>query len=84
MAGTLCYYCGSSWKIQEDHVIPGRLRTVPACRRCNQSKSDSTPAGWLDRLVSSTDSDVRYRWKAIQEWNYGRRNWFAKLVHARQ
>ncbi len=80
----VCHYCGSSWEIQNDHKYPGGNVIIPACRRCNQSKSDSSPAQWLDRISNSSDSDDRYRWRVIRDWNYGRSNWFAQLVHARE
>ncbi|MBL4708428.1 MAG: hypothetical protein JKY48_08335 [Flavobacteriales bacterium] len=36
-----CTYCGSSLKIQQDHIIAqikGGVTTTPACAKCNQSK----------------------------------------------
>ena len=48
-----CIYCGSNNSIQADHVIPiskggvhsiGNL--VPACSRCNQSKSNKFLSQW--------------------------------------
>jgi 5-methylcytosine-specific restriction endonuclease McrA len=48
-----CIYCGSLYSIEADHVIPisrggthsiGNL--VPACQKCNRSKSDKYLAEW--------------------------------------
>lgn len=48
-----CYYCGSTERIQADHVIPisrgGRHsigNLVPACASCNLSKKDKTIMEW--------------------------------------
>lgn len=49
-----CFYCGSSFKVELDHVIPlsrggyhsiGNL--VSACRSCNASKNDRLITEWL-------------------------------------
>lgn len=49
-----CAYCGSSLNIEKDHFVPyakgGKLtkdNTVPACRVCNNNKSDTMPLDWL-------------------------------------
>lgn len=48
-----CIYCGSKNSIQADHVIPiskGGVHSVgnlvPACRKCNQSKSNKLLSQW--------------------------------------
>ena len=86
-ARNVCFYCGSTWEIQTDHVVPqcynGRGE-VPACRRCNQSKHGQTPAEWLDRISTSNRAKDQYRWRKIREWNRGRKNRFARLVHNRE
>jgi 5-methylcytosine-specific restriction endonuclease McrA len=58
--GGCCAYCGAPWK-QFDHVVPvsrgGRHSVgniVPACVRCNTSKSDAFITEW--RLARSTPS----------------------------
>jgi len=86
-SGTWCFYCGSSFEIQTDHKVPKIFNgygKIPACRRCNQSKGTNTPAQWLDRISKSRRSQDKYRWEAIRDWNYGKKNWFAKLVHSRE
>ena len=87
MAKMKCYYCGSTWEIQTDHKVPRAYNgygAIPACRRCNQSKHANTPAEWLDRISQSKRSQDRKRWRRIREWNRGRSNWFAKIVHNRE
>jgi 5-methylcytosine-specific restriction endonuclease McrA len=58
-----CFYCGSSNKIEADHVIPtsrggchsiGNL--VPACKKCNIAKNDRTIMEWRLNKIS-----FRYR-----------------------
>lgn len=48
-----CFYCGTSGRIEADHVIPisrgGRHsmgNLVPACKTCNSSKSDKLITEW--------------------------------------
>ncbi|MBB0993791.1 hypothetical protein G6010_05335 [Dietzia sp. SLG510A3-3B2-2] len=48
-----CYYCGSSFPTEVDHLIPFSRggadsldNFVPACRRCNRDKSTYTPEEW--------------------------------------
>ena len=52
-----CHYCGSKKQIELDHVIPinrngthGIGNLVPACRKCNRSKSESFIMEWRIRL----------------------------------
>jgi len=74
-----CVYCGSSWKIEEEHVqakCRGGVSTEPACRKCNRSKGKKTLRGWLI-WIQKNDS---YRWKRIVSWNKGKRSQIARQV----
>ena len=74
-----CTYCGSSWHIQDDHVIAqskGGVRTVPACANCNTSKGDKPLMEWL-RWMKVND---RYRWDRILSYNYRKRHDIALKV----
>lgn len=84
--GKVCYYYGSSWEIQTDHIVPrghNGVGEAPACGRCNRSKHGQIPAEWSDQISQSSRPEDRFRWKVIREWNYGRRNSFAQMVHRR-
>lgn len=79
MGKVVCTYCGSSWNIQDDHVIAqskGGVTTVPACSRCNQSKSDKALGAWLEDLKKSDP----YRFKRITDHNKRKRSKIAKMV----
>lgn len=74
-----CTYCGSSWSIQQDHVrakSKGGVATVPACRRCNQSKGAKSQGEWFNWLKQN-DS---YRWGRIKNNNKRKRSNIAKKV----
>jgi len=74
-----CTYCGSTRNIQGEHVIAqskGGVRTVPACRICNQSKGDKQLMEWL-RWIKKNDT---YRWNNIKSYNRGKRSDIAKKV----
>ena len=76
---TLCTYCGSHMNIHNDHVIAkskGGVRTVPACAKCNQSKSDKQLMKWL----RDTKTDNPYRWNRIEKHNKGKKNDIASKV----
>lgn len=54
-----CVYCGSTEKIEIDHVVPlargGKHEPenlAPACRSCNRSKGASLLSEWLERTAS--------------------------------
>ena len=56
-----CFYCGTSDKITQDHVIPihrgGRHsigNLVAACQSCNSSKQDKTITEWKLHLQKTT------------------------------
>jgi 5-methylcytosine-specific restriction endonuclease McrA len=64
-----CAYCGAVGKMTVDHVLPlfrGGLddpaNAVPACGRCNSSKSDAPIEWWYRRQPFFTES----RWRKIQ------------------
>lgn len=83
MVKMVCSYCGSSWNIEDDHVIPssrGGVKTVPSCRACNRSRGDSTYADWLDRIKKEDP----YRWRRITKHQKGRRSSFAGMVSRRR
>lgn len=68
-----CTYCGSHMNIHQDHVraqSKGGVTTVPACAKCNQSKSDKALMTWLR---NTKDKDP-YRWNRIVTHNSGKRN----------
>lgn len=70
---TVCTYCGSHMNMHEDHVIAktkGGVRTVPACAKCNQSKSDKPLMQWLRGLKLRNP----YRWNRIENYNKGKKN----------
>lgn len=74
-----CTYCGSSRKIQRDHVKPqskGGVFTIPACAACNQSKGVKTVLSWL-RWLKKND---QYRWRRIFNFNQRKRNPIAVTV----
>ncbi len=75
----LCTYCGSTRKIQDDHIrakTKGGVCTTEACATCNQSKGDKPLMEWL-RWVKLNDA---YRWNRIENYNYGKRNVIANKV----
>lgn len=79
MAKQICTYCGSSWKIEEDHVQARSKRgvlTVGACKACNGSKGNKALMEWL-RWLKQNNS---YRFRRIVKHNKGRRNFIAKKV----
>jgi len=59
-----CWYCGTGVhrdKLTKDHQVPlsrggrkGQSNVVPACRRCNQDKSDSTVEEYRQRIIART------------------------------
>lgn len=62
-----CAYCWAATRLFRDHVTPifsgGRDRwqnVVPACRRCNSSKSDKSLEEWLAGKVDATAVLRRY------------------------
>lgn len=62
-----CAYCGAHVQLYRDHVIPimggGRdywKNVVPACRRCNSSKSDKALDGWLSTKENADAIRSRY------------------------
>lgn len=74
-----CTYCGSTWFIQDDHIIAqikGGKSTTPACAECNQGKGSKALMDWL-RWVKSNDS---YRWNRIVKHNFGKKNDIARKV----
>jgi len=76
---TLCTYCGSHMNIHDDHVIArskGGVRTVPACAKCNQSKSDKPLMEWFRYLKKNNP----YRWDRITSFNQGKRSDIALKV----
>lgn len=75
----VCTYCGSHMKIHNDHVVAkskGGVRTVPACAKCNQSKSDKQLMQWLRDIRKSNS----YRWDRIIAYNKGKRSDIAQKV----
>ena len=54
-----CYYCGSSFPTEADHLIPFSRggadsldNLVPACRRCNRDKNAYTPEEWKEARLA--------------------------------
>lgn len=51
--GGSCAYCHDAATTSFDHVVPvskgGGTSIVPACRRCNSSKSNADPGPWIER-----------------------------------
>lgn len=83
MGKVICSYCGSTWYVENDHYRAynrGGVTVVPSCRACNRSKSDKTPAEWLDYLKENDP----YRFRRIVQHQKGRRSPFAKLVRYRR
>lgn len=75
----VCSYCGSSRKIQQDHVraaSKGGVLTIPACATCNQSKGAKALMEWL-RWVKKNKS---YRWNRILKYNDRKRTVIAAKV----
>jgi hypothetical protein len=64
-----CAYCKAGGKQEVDHVLAltqggfdEPLNVVPACRRCNASKSDAPVESWYRRQPFFTEA----RWRKIQ------------------
>ena len=67
----LCTYCGSTKKIQNDHIIAqtkGGVTTTEACAKCNQSKGDKPLMEWLRWLKKNN----KYRWERVKRYNTGK------------
>jgi len=82
-----CVYCGSRRLIEEDHIlayIKGGVTVIPACQRCNRSKTHQTWTQWLERIANSDSIRDQRLWERINDYNYRKRNPFAKRVHAVQ
>jgi len=65
--------------MHQDHVQAqsrGGVTTVPACAKCNQSKSNKQLMVWL-RGVKDNDP---YRWDRIENHNKGKRSSIATKV----
>lgn len=76
---TVCTYCGSHINIHDDHVIAqskGGVRTVPACAKCNQAKSDKPLMQWLRDMKQNN----AYRWNRIEAHNKGKKNEISQKV----
>ncbi len=79
MIEKVCKYCGSSWKIEKEHIKPkskGGVTTVNACQACNRSKADKTLLTWL-RWLKKND---KYRGQRIRKWQYKKRGNIADIV----
>jgi len=77
MTKSICQYCGSSWKIENEHIKPksrGGVTTINACQNCNQSKGDKTLLTWF-RWLKKND---RYRWQRIKKFQYRKRGKIAE------
>lgn len=75
----ICIYCGSRHNIEADHIIArthGGVTTAPACKPCNQSKSNKQLMEWL-RWVKTHRTDL---WDKICAHNKRKRNPIAKKV----
>jgi len=75
----ICIYCGSMHDIEFDHIIArsrGGVTTAPACKPCNQSKSNKQLMEWL-RWVKTYRTDL---WEKICAHNKRKRNPIAKKV----
>ncbi len=80
---TLCVYCGSHQLIEKEHVLPksrGGETTVPACRKCNRSKSNKAPMEWFMFLKCSSRPSDQERWSRIVQYHRYKRNKFSPLV----
>ncbi|GEM_PF-1974239 len=80
---TLCVYCGSHKLIEEEHFLPkcrGGATTVPACRKCNRSKSSKTPREWFMYLKYGSRPSDRERWERIVWYHRWGRNNLSQLV----
>lgn len=73
-----CTYCGSTRRIEQDHVIAkskGGKRTVPACRKCNRLKSNMSVgefATWVKKsrnnyLIGKMKKHHKYKSNSISQ-----------------
>ena len=75
----VCFYCGSSRSLENDHVrakCKGGVTTVVACAACNRSKGSKSPSEWLHWLAKN-DS---YRWRRVHSNQAKRRNRVSQIV----
>jgi hypothetical protein len=80
MSGNYCTYCGSSRRIEYDHIKPkskGGVTTTEACMACNRSKGNKSLLQWL-RWIRVNDP---YRWRMISNYHYAQRGKIAQIVH---
>ena len=76
----VCFYCGSSRRLEDDHVrakCKGGVTTVVACAACNRSKGSRSLSEWLHWL----EKNDPYRWRRVLANQEDHRNRVSKIVH---
>jgi hypothetical protein len=75
----ICFYCGSSRNLEDDHVrakCKGGVTTVVACAACNRSKGSKSLSEWLHWL----EKNDPYRWGRVLKNHANRRNRISQIV----